>query len=63
MAVASGPAGPVLAGPLSVFAFKTAHVQMINNMVINFAQCMDVALAARVTIKPACEYNSYSDKH
>ena len=27
MAVASGPAGPVLAGPVLTLAFKTAHAQ------------------------------------
>ena len=42
MAIASGPAGPVLAGPVSVFAFKTAHAKMIK--------FMDAACAARVTI-------------
>ena len=31
LAVASGPAGPVLAGPVFEFNFKTAHAQMINN--------------------------------
>ena len=34
IAVASGP---VLAGPVSVFAFKTVHAQMINNKAI--VQC------------------------
>ena len=31
MAVASGPAGPVLAGPVFTFIFKTAHAQIMNN--------------------------------
>ena len=31
MAVASGPAGPALAGPVFTFAFKIAHAQTINN--------------------------------
>ena len=43
MAVASGPAGLVLAGPVSVFAFKTVDAQMINNnsihVIINLILC------------------------
>ena len=31
MAVASGPAGPVLAGPVLTGAFTPAHAQVINN--------------------------------
>ena len=31
MAVASGPAGPVLAGPVFKVIFGTAHVQIMNN--------------------------------
>ena len=31
MAVASGLAGPVLAGSVFTVNFKTAHVQIINN--------------------------------
>ena len=31
MAVASGPAGPVLAGPVLTVAFTPAHAQVINN--------------------------------
>ena len=31
MAVASGPAGPVLAGPVYTVIFGTAHAQIINN--------------------------------
>ena len=30
MAAASCPAGPVLAGPVFMFAFKIAHAQTIN---------------------------------
>ena len=48
MAVASGPAGPVLAGPVSVFAFKTGHAQMINNKAIRIATGIGCS-AARVT--------------
>ena len=33
MAVASGPAGPVLAGPVLTFGFQTAHAQTINDHV------------------------------
>ena len=33
MAVASGPAGPVLAGPVLAVAFTSAHAQVINNTV------------------------------
>ena len=33
MAVASGPAGPVLAGPVFTVIFETAHVQIINNKI------------------------------
>ena len=31
MAVASGPAGPVLAGPVFTAIFETAHAQIMNN--------------------------------
>ena len=31
MAVASGPAGPVLAGPVFTLTLKIAHVQTITN--------------------------------
>ena len=31
MAVASGPAGPVLAGPVFMAIFETAHAQIMNN--------------------------------
>ena len=31
MAVASGPAGPVLVGPVFTVIFKTAHAQIMNN--------------------------------
>ena len=31
MAVASGPAGPVLAGPVLTVAFTSAHAQVIND--------------------------------
>ena len=31
MAVASGPAGPVLAGPVFTVIFGTAHAYIINN--------------------------------
>ena len=31
MAVASGPAGPVLGGPVFTVIFGTAHVQIMNN--------------------------------
>ena len=31
MAVASGPASPVLAGPVFTVIFGTAHVQIMNN--------------------------------
>ena len=31
MAVASGPAGPVLAGPVFTVIFETAHAQIMNN--------------------------------
>ena len=31
MAVASGPAGPVLAGPVLIVDFTSAHAQVINN--------------------------------
>ena len=31
MAVASGPAGPVLAGPVFTVIFGTAHAQIMNN--------------------------------
>ena len=31
MAIASGPAGPVLAGPVFTVKFGTAHVQIMNN--------------------------------
>ena len=31
MVVASGPAGPVLAGPVFTVIFGTAHAQIINN--------------------------------
>ena len=31
MAVASGPAGPVLAGLVFTVIFGTAHVQIMNN--------------------------------
>ena len=31
MAVASGPAGPVLARPVFMVIFGTAHVQIMNN--------------------------------
>ena len=31
MAVASGPAGPVLAGPVFMVIFGTAHAQIMNN--------------------------------
>ena len=31
MAVASGPAGLVLAGPVFTIIFKTAHAQIMNN--------------------------------
>ena len=31
MAVASGPAGPVLAGPVFTLTLKIAHAQMITN--------------------------------
>ena len=31
MAVASGPAGPVLAAPVLTVAFTSAHAQVINN--------------------------------
>ena len=34
MAVASGPAGPVLAGPVFTFPFKIAHAQTISNDII-----------------------------
>ena len=43
MAVASSPAGLVLAGPVSVFTFKTVDAQMINNktihVIINLILC------------------------
>ena len=29
--VASGPVGPVLAGPVFTVIFKTAHAQIMNN--------------------------------
>ena len=29
--IASGPAGPVLAGPVFTVIFKTAHAQIMNN--------------------------------
>ena len=31
MAIASGPAGPVLAGPVFMVIFRTAHAQIMNN--------------------------------
>ena len=31
MAIASGPAGPVLTGPVFMAIFETAHVQIMNN--------------------------------
>lgn len=34
MAIASSPAGPVLAEPVLKFTFVTAHAQMINNAAI-----------------------------
>ena len=35
MAVANSPASLVVAGPVLMVAFTTAHVQVINNEVIN----------------------------
>ena len=32
MALASGPAGPVLAGPVFTVIFGTAHAQIMNNV-------------------------------
>ena len=48
MAIASGPTGPVLAGPVSVFAFKTAHVQMITNKAMQHCESNNLHQLAKV---------------
>ena len=56
MAIASGPASPVLAGPVFTFAFKIAHAQTIarrdrsaTTNIINNNYALSITGAARVT--------------
>ena len=56
-AVASGLAGPVLVEPIRMFAFKTAHVQMINNMAMTMITCVLIINQSAVH-EVLCECNS-----
>ena len=53
MAVASGPAGPVLAGPVLTVAFTSAHAQVINNTSLCLASELQLFLScARYLRRP-----------